>query len=474
MESHEIRGNKLIGQVPGHVAANGDLVWSHGYTSRNENKVGRIEQGELSGCYFDPECHKLVDWDGVGELKMGVFGRLKTMKSVDEAKPMAAAVHGKLVSLGVPEDRADFVVNKWMKSVFKASLVYEIADPDPTSTGLYLDGFYFSFKTGGDPNQIVDRHEARQRGDIVTHYRSCPVGCTAPVDSVAALPAESFDIRGNVLVGVLPGHVESNGDIMWSNGYTSRKEHRTERTESGELEECYFDPECHKLVDWERVGELKLRVFGGRSKPMKNMGKTRPSRLHSRLESMRDPDERTDYIVTKWIESAFKDYEPSTPHASEFNLDGFYFTFKTGTKPSDVVDRFEQRTSGDRVFHYRNGPVGSTAHVTSASAKPMESYEIHGNRLIGEGKNPVQAYIDGNGDIVWSNGHTSRKESNSLFFVFFGLFLSASVLLERVYPYLPNCRRLLTTEKTWSSLHERRILQEEEQTTADSWDTDRQ
>merc|ERR1712139_315916 len=60
-------------------------------------------------CYFDPECHKLVDWEKVGQMKMGVFGKLKKMKLAEEQgkdsstlieeklKPVAAGVHSMLV-----------------------------------------------------------------------------------------------------------------------------------------------------------------------------------------------------------------------------------------------------------------------------------------------------------------------------------------------------------------------------------------
>ena len=32
-------------------------------------------------------------------------------------------------------------------------------------------------------------------------------------------------------------------------------------TEVDTKEDCYFDPECHKLVDWEAVGKVKTVFF---------------------------------------------------------------------------------------------------------------------------------------------------------------------------------------------------------------------
>jgi hypothetical protein len=48
-----------------------------------------------------------------------VLARLKQVKSVDDAARMAPRVSERLVSLGVPKDRADHRVAKLIKSVFK-------------------------------------------------------------------------------------------------------------------------------------------------------------------------------------------------------------------------------------------------------------------------------------------------------------------------------------------------------------------
>lgn len=91
------------------------------------------------------------------------------------------------------------------------------------------------------------------------------------------------------------------------------------------------------------------------------------------------------------------------------NMDGHYFSFKTGGNPSHVVDRFESRQTGNKVTFYRNGAVGSTHRVDSVTARPMESFTICGAVLQG----PVSATIHGNRDILWSHGYTSRFEAAS-------------------------------------------------------------
>ena len=64
-----------------------------------------------------------------------------------------------------------------------------------------LDGHYFSFRTGGNPNDVVDRFEARQSGNRVTYYRNGPVGSQSRVNSATAEAMESYEIRGDILLG---------------------------------------------------------------------------------------------------------------------------------------------------------------------------------------------------------------------------------------------------------------------------------
>ena len=96
------------------------------------------------------------------------------------------------------------------------------------------------------------------------------------------------------------------------------------------------------------------------------------------------------------------------------SLDGHYFTFRTGGNPANIIERFEARVAVTnrgkrRLTFYRNGPVGSKTRVDSATASPMETYEIRGNELIGG----VNAVITPSGDIKWGrSGFTSRKEES--------------------------------------------------------------
>ena len=90
--------------------------------------------------------------------------------------------------------------------------------------GTPLDGHYFSFKTGGNPAEVVDRFEARQQGNRVTYYRNGPVGSRDRVNSATANAMESYTITGNKLSGPVGATIKANGDIEYTHGYTSRKE----------------------------------------------------------------------------------------------------------------------------------------------------------------------------------------------------------------------------------------------------------
>jgi hypothetical protein len=78
-----------------------------------------VEKKEVDtkDCYFDEECHKLVDWDMVTETKMGFFARAKELKGREELRPLAVGLKERLVKAGMPEDRAWYIVKKWVGAV---------------------------------------------------------------------------------------------------------------------------------------------------------------------------------------------------------------------------------------------------------------------------------------------------------------------------------------------------------------------
>ena len=107
--------------------------------------------------------------------------------------------------------------------MWSSILTLALASPASSAT-VVLDGIYSTFKTGGSQNDVVDRAEARQAGNHVTFYRNGAVGQTTPIRAETATAGESYTVEGNTLSGAVTGTVDSNGDIVWSHGYTSRKQ----------------------------------------------------------------------------------------------------------------------------------------------------------------------------------------------------------------------------------------------------------
>ena len=204
------------------------------------------------------------------------------------------------------------------------SSIFTLALASPASSAtVVLDGIYSSFKTGGSPNDVVDRALFKMRDEThVELYRNGEVGQTTPILADSVHLSQSFDFHDGVLSGCdgcdgVTGTVQANGDIVWTHGYTSRKD---------------------------------------------------------------APD-----------------------------ISGVYYSFATGGSPSSVVDRFEARQAGNHVTFYRNGAVGQTTPILSATATAGESYTVEGNTLSGA----VTGTVNSNGDIVWSHGYTSRKQSSA-------------------------------------------------------------
>jgi len=83
-------------------------------------------------------------------------------------------------------------------------------------------------------------------------------------------------------------------------------------------------------------------------------------------------------------------------------LDGIYSTFKTGGSPNDAIDRalFKMRDE-THVEQYRNGTQSN-------------EFDFHDGVLSGcDGCDGVTGTVQANGDIVWTHGYTSRKQSSA-------------------------------------------------------------
>lgn len=83
------------------------------------------QQIDAKDCYFDKECHDKVDWKQIEKMKIGFFQRLESMKGkgdADEVKEMMSVVHRMFLRTGMPDERIDYTLTKWVKSVYPEAL----------------------------------------------------------------------------------------------------------------------------------------------------------------------------------------------------------------------------------------------------------------------------------------------------------------------------------------------------------------
>merc|ERR1719506_3000228 len=75
---------------------------------------GEKKEVDTKDCYFDKECHKLVDWKKIGDVKEGVLARMKMMHGDDaKTKDIINSAHKIFKSAGMPDDRIDYILEKW-------------------------------------------------------------------------------------------------------------------------------------------------------------------------------------------------------------------------------------------------------------------------------------------------------------------------------------------------------------------------
>eukprot|EP00927_Polykrikos_kofoidii_P053863 TRINITY_DN4839_c0_g1_i1.p1 TRINITY_DN4839_c0_g1~~TRINITY_DN4839_c0_g1_i1.p1 ORF type:complete len:755 (+),score=127.75 TRINITY_DN4839_c0_g1_i1:101-2266(+) len=276
MEAFVVDGNRLTGPVRGIVQANGDIVYEHGFTSRKEecSAPGRKREWCIDGNLAVAQ-RKARQWELNAELnsvardtddsfraralvQQGADVHSTNSQTFRHTPLHQAAFHGRLemvktlIELGSPLDLCsnpcgrgengtpaelarggghNAVAEVIEKAVFRASIA----------------GHYFSFLTGGDPAQVVDRFEARVEGDIVRLFRNKDPCCTDHVDSASARAMEAFTISGNHLQGPVDGFVQPNGDVTYSHGYTARKE---------KAHVCEHESKRRRGATWESRGEV--------------------------------------------------------------------------------------------------------------------------------------------------------------------------------------------------------------------------
>jgi hypothetical protein len=80
---------------------------------------------DTKDCYFDKECHAKVDWAQISKVKKGVFARLRLWKeqqNKEAVQGMLPRLHKLFAAAGMPEDRIDYIIHKWVKFVYPEAL----------------------------------------------------------------------------------------------------------------------------------------------------------------------------------------------------------------------------------------------------------------------------------------------------------------------------------------------------------------
>eukprot|EP00933_Yihiella_yeosuensis_P031584 TRINITY_DN2515_c0_g1_i2.p1 TRINITY_DN2515_c0_g1~~TRINITY_DN2515_c0_g1_i2.p1 ORF type:complete len:409 (+),score=61.34 TRINITY_DN2515_c0_g1_i2:75-1301(+) len=119
--------------------------------SRSAQKPPQKPTADTQDCFFDPECHGKVDWKIVGELKEAFFAELKSLKEKGDPKEVKGSMmrmHRGFLNAGMPENRIDYILSKWIQ--FGYPEAFDVADMWPTIT---ISGLQCGNGYGKDLNQ---------------------------------------------------------------------------------------------------------------------------------------------------------------------------------------------------------------------------------------------------------------------------------------------------------------------------------
>merc|ERR1712110_206156 len=104
----------------------GEVIFKTVFKTANPNKKGyTTEKVDVKDCYFDEECHAKVDWKQIEKIKESFLLRLKLLKTKGDANTvnkMMPKVHKMFQEAGVPDERVDYILVKWVENVYPDAL----------------------------------------------------------------------------------------------------------------------------------------------------------------------------------------------------------------------------------------------------------------------------------------------------------------------------------------------------------------
>jgi len=280
------------------------------YLKKNHGKVANIplfgkfaEAAEQTSvdtkdCYFDKECHDKVDWKMIEHLKEGFFVRAKSFQAKGKAaelENLTRRAHEVFEKAGMPEDRVDYILAKWVKAASSEDV--EAVDKVEVDKKRPVDkkDCYFDKDCHSkvDWNMIGSVKEGFfARAKLLEEQRDTAgvkqlMGRTHGIFAKAGMPEDRIDyILAKWVKFVYPAAFEAG--------------------EKGPVDEkdCYFDKDCHGKVDWEKIGSVK-RGFFMRVKLLAKQHNTAGvkelmGRMHGIFAKAGMPEDRIDYILAKW------------------------------------------------------------------------------------------------------------------------------------------------------------------------------
>lgn len=113
---------------------------------------------DQADCYFDKECHEKVDWKEVGKIKEHFFTKAKFLKDsfgdhqdgheLRAVQELVHYMHDGFVKSGVPEDRIDYILGKWLDFALPDAFYQQYA-----KANVVINGFACSNGYGQNINQ---------------------------------------------------------------------------------------------------------------------------------------------------------------------------------------------------------------------------------------------------------------------------------------------------------------------------------
>lgn len=270
-------------------------------------------------CYFDPECHEKVDWSQIAKMKEVFFSHLKKLKEEGsrDVKPAMIRMHRGFAQAGMPEDRIDYILMKWLKYVYPEAL--DKPDEAPAVKTKASDGECEKAKFFGETalkgcQQCAKAYPGHADGCMACGKKcrsECPTG-----SDFSCFKGGAF-LRCHMSCMREEPHVTPAG-IMWAKAAErNRAIHEKQGLQEDhplsfyavDKKDCYFDKDCYAKVDWSMVEKMKNGFFA-RLKLLKEKNDVRAVRnlfvrAHPIFAKAGIPDDRIDYMLAKWVKEVF-------------------------------------------------------------------------------------------------------------------------------------------------------------------------